>query len=436
MKFTYKGALVPKKELDKSLKKLEEYTKKLKGVVKAKSSYINEDEASINLPEDKRVLQDVLAMVKKKKTRCLRYVFVIGIGGSNLGTKAVYDALFSDNNIADLTVYPKLIFLDTNNPELMSKIPQLITKKVKKSKQVSVVLISKSGGTLETMTNFETLIGALNKELRDINQRIVAITGEGSKLWNKSKEVGIDTLPVPPKVGGRYSVLSPVGLFPLGLIGVDIKSLLQGALSIRNKILSSKPEQNSAAISAAITYYHNKNGKNINNLYFFVPALESLGKWHQQLMAESLGKEHDKNGKRVFAGVTPMTSIGSTDHHSLMQLYLGGPNDKTTAFISVEKRDKVAVPKKLFLNLTPSVKGRTLESIMNAVLEGTEITYTKQKRPFTDIKLERLNEFSLGEFMQFKMLEIMYLAQLLNINAFDQPHVELYKTETKKILEK
>ena len=151
------------------------------------------------------------------------------------------------------------------------------------------------------------------------------------------------------------------------------------------------------------------------NEFYFAPELESLGKWYRQLVGESLGKSHD-------VGITPIVSIGSTDLHSMAQLYFGGPRDKFTNLIRVENEQGTAALAKSFFK------------IMNAIYGGVRAAYIKNQLPFTEIIFEDISEHTLGAYMQFKTMEIMYLGRLMDVNAFDQPAVEDYKEETRKLL--
>ena len=186
---------------------------------------------------------------------------------------------------------------------------------------------------------------------------------------------------------------------------------------------------NNALTFAAHTFTHYTKGHTIHNTFFFAPELESLGKWYRQLMAESLGKD----GK----GLTPIVSIGSTDLHSMAQLYFGGANNTITNIVTAPSKGTVRVPKKLvFPGLVENVSGKSLESIMQAISQGTKTTYKKLKRPMVSIELEKLDARELGYYLQTRMIEIMYLAQLLDVNAFDQPMVKSYKKETRGLLKK
>ena len=185
-------------------------------------------------------------------------------------------------------------------------------------------------------------------------------------------------------------------------------------------------KENPAQISSTFLFHHLTMGKNIHDSFFFHPELESLGKWYRQLMGESIGKEG--------GGITPIVTIGSIDLHSMAQLYLGGPKDKTTEFIYSNKSAEGAIPQEALFPSLNTVSGKSISVVMSAIQEGTSTAYQKQQLPFFEIAFDEVNCFELGSYMQYKMMEIMYLAHLLKINAFDQPQVELYKIETKRIL--
>ena len=242
---------------------------------------------------------------------------------------------------------------------------------------------------------------------------------------------------IPKNVGGRYSVFSPVGQFPLAIIGLDIKELLQGACDAVQQCTLPEVEKNPAALSSIIKYEHYKNNAvNINDLFVFSVQLEAMGRWYRQLMGESLGKEFDIDGNKVDVGITPTFSVGSTDLHSVGQLYLGGPRDKFITFLDIEEyKGPIAVPNfPEFKNLVAKIQGKTLPSIMDAILKGVKEAYKKNERPFCSLVLPTLSPYYMGQLLQFYMIEIMYLGFLLRVNPFDQPHVELYKEETRKLL--
>lgn len=404
----------------------------------AKRGGYEDKESSINLPVDEVLLRDVLAASEAKSERELKYIIVIGIGGSNLGTKAIYDSLYGFFDQFEPDRFPKVLFADTNDPKTITKLTDFLVTHIQDPSEFVVNSISKSGGTTETIANTEFIVGALRERFGDtVYERMVVTSDTGSPLWTSAVERGITALSIPKNVGGRFSVFSSVGLFPLALLGLDVRALREGARAMRKRCLSEPIQTNPAMLSAIILFSHLKKGKTINDNFIFHPELESLGKWYRQLMGESIGKEKDWDGNIVHTGITPRVSIGSTDLHSVGQLYLGGPQDKTTTFISTKRvASTTLMPRRrLFPNLIESLHDKSLDQIMRAILEGTKIAYLKNKLPFMEVILPDISEHSLGEFLQFKMIEMMYLGSLLRVNAFDQPNVELYKIETKRILE-
>ena len=434
MKFSYKDTcLVSDKEIKKYSAQISDYVEHLRKVSKLKT--YDSSEGSINLPFDKEILKEVKKLVKLKNSPQLKYIIVIGIGGSSLGTQAIYDAVFSHYDVLENYRLPKIIFSNTVDPEFMEKLVILLSKRINNPKEFLIIPISKTGTTLETIVNLEVIYNTVKKFFFSVEDRIIAITDYKSKLWEIAKERNISTICIPTNVGGRYSVLSAVGLVPLSLVGVDIDSLLQGAREMRDLCLDKDISKNPALASAIISYAQFKQGKPMNNSFFFKPAFDSIGRWYRQLMGESLGKETDLDGKVVNTGITPIISIGSTDLHSVTQLFLGGPKDKTTTFISTKKELDIPLPHELsWQGLVDMIKGKSLIEVVHAELSGTQAAYKKRGLPYIDIVLDDSSEKSIGKFIQFKMMEMMYLGKLMNVNAFDQPSVEYYKVEIKRIL--
>lgn len=382
-------------------------------------------EASLCLPTDKEIETAVLNLVEKKKTADLRYNIVIGIGGSNLGTKAVYDALYGSVDNLTPDRYPKTFFLDTIDPKANSIFSRFISTHIKKESEFIISIISKSGTNTEPVVNAEVLLGNIKNRFAKWKERCVIITDTNSLMWKEGLRLGIDLLSIPKQVGGRYSVLSPVGLFPLAMANINVESLLKGAEEMRNMCLENSSE-NYALNSSVFQFLFWKQGKSIHNSFYFHPELESLGKWYRQLMGESIGKDQK--------GITPIVSVGSVDHHSMVQLYWGGPADKTTEIVYSQKTQDCIIPTEQLFPSLSSTKGKNTSEIVAAIQQGTSLAYDRQKQPYFEIVFDGINEHELGAYMQYKMIEILYLAQLMNINAFDQPQVELYKIETRKIL--
>ncbi|TSC77312.1 MAG: Glucose-6-phosphate isomerase [Parcubacteria group bacterium Gr01-1014_31] len=392
-------------------------------------------ESSLCLASDAVLSNNVTAAVKATATKSLKYLVVVGIGGSNLGTKAIYDAISGGFDVLEPRRFPKLLFADTVDPEWLQRLGRLMETEVKRSSEVVVNIISKSGSNTEPVANFEILYRHLSRRFPDAAHRLVVTTDEGSKLWQLAVTLGLRRLPIPKSVGGRYSVLSAVGLFPLAAAGYNIKALRGGAAAMLERCLAQRLEDNPAMLSACILYQQRQRGFLIHDTFVFHPELESLGKWYRQLMGESIGKEQDVGGKTVNAGMFPTVSVGSTDLHSVGQLYLGGPKAVVTTFVTTAKSASVKIPSKLALaGLVSGIAGKTAVGVMDAILSGVKIAYGKRGLPFMEVILDDVSERSLGEFMQFKMMEMMYLGKLMNVNAFDQPNVEAYKVETRRIL--
>lgn len=395
-------------------------------------------ESSLILSLDGVFRNNLLQKIQEKKNKELKYVIVVGIGGSNLGTMALYQALRG----IDVFMHEgdaKIIFLDTVSPTLISQAVNFLNVKVSSPEEIIVNVISKSGETTETVANFEVIYDILKKRFGDkINSRIVFTTDKGSKLWNKAEELKLDCLEIPEKVGGRYSILSSVGLFPLGLANFNIEGFWNGAAEMTKRCTSKDIFQNPALISAIATYVNYTKGVNIYNSFYFNPELKTLGRWHIQLMAESIAKELNLNGEKVNVDIIPIVSIGSTDLHSEATLFLSEPKHEFTQFIHAsQKENSPVIPKDLFMpGLVDNLSGKSIADVMGAIYYGVKIAYLKNALPYSEIVMHDISEDSLGQYLQLKMIETMYLARLLNVNAFDQPRVEDYKRETREILKK
>ncbi len=395
-------------------------------------------EASLLLPLDAAMLNEVNDCVKRFATTKLKYVIVIGIGGSNLGTQAVYDALVAGEG-AKKSSHPQLIFADTIATPLLNDIVALCTSEIASAPEILINLISKSGSTTESIANFEILYAALLPRFPQILERIVVTTDKDSPLWIRATQLGIGLLPIPHMVGGRFSVFSPVGLFPLALAGVNVGELRAGAEDFLKTCVGNRGEKNLAQESAEAIYQAHGAGVNILNFFFFNPEFESLGKWARQLYAESLGKEKDLKGNIIHTGITPVVSIGSTDLHSMAQLYLGGPRNMMTIFLHVKEKESAAftiTPDALFIDLLPQLEGKSPEVIMDAIYSGVKEAYRAHQLPFGEIDFSERSPYMLGVFLEWQMLTVMYLGRMFNVNTFDQPNVEDYKKITRVILEK
>lgn len=442
MKLTYKDALVSWDDMWETAYTVADYTRHLSDIAGEQGGRYEEPESSINLPVDAEIYAAVDAVAERARTTFLKYIIVVGIGGSNLGTKAVYDGIRGTLDPffePDRGETPKIIFADTTSPRLLGDLEVFLERSVEVPKEVLINIVSKSGTTTETIADFEVLYSFLEKHFKgdeDVKKSVVVTTDRDSALWKQAEEKGFELLAVPKNIGGRYSVFSAVGLFPLLLAGINVKEMLAGARAMRERCIQSDVAKNPALSSAVLTYLHNQRGASISNTFFFNPHLESVGRWYRQLLGESIGKKYAFGGEEVNAGITPIISIGSTDLHSMAQLYFGGPKDKFTTFVYAPEESKgIVVPhESVFPMLAQGIGGKEVEEIMGAIFEGVKEAYKKNGLPFIEASLPDTNEYALGQFLQWKMMEMMYLAHLLNINAFDQPDVEDYKRETRRIL--
>ncbi len=432
IKFSFENVMIPQKSILETAEKLKPFIKNMRSHT---SKGYDDAKAPIKLLDDENMLNKVKQSIEDKQRLKPECLIVVGIGGSNLGTIAVQEAVLG-RQYNQLNPSTKVLYADTVDPDLLKTIITLIEPILKKRGNVVLNVISKSGTTTETIVNFQVLIDRLRQYKNDYKNHVVVTSDKDSKLWNLAIKEGFNVLEIPEKVVGRYSVFSPVGLFPLGLLGIKIEHLLNGAKSIRETCIDGDLEKNPAAISASVQYLHYRSGKNISDLFLFSKDLESIGKWCRQLLAESIGKEFNKKGLRVNTGITPTVSIGSTDLHSVVQLYLGGPYDKLTTFVSVENSNsQINVPMaEGYPELVHGIQGKSLADVMSAILEGTKSAFKKDGRPFMEIRLPDKSEYSVGQFLQFKMMETIYLGYLFDVNPFDQPNVEGYKEETRKIL--
>lgn len=427
IKFSHKESSgVSLSELSGTIESLKEYRERLRAV--ADTTGYDAPESSINLPFDEGMHNEIETVAAKFKTPAFKYIIHIGIGGSSLGAQAIYNALFGNYDAFTHHRFPKIIFVDTNCSGMIKIIRDLF-RVLQNSEEVVIHVVSKSGTTTETIANFEIIYALLTERFGEVKDRVVVTTDRGSKLWAVGEAQGFTCVSIPQNVGGRYSVLSAAGILSLSLVGIDTHALREGASLMRENCLTESNTENIALISAAILYEHYKKGISIHNNFLFHPELESLGKWYRQLVGESLGK----GGK----GILPIVSIGSSDLHSVAQLYLGGPKNTFTTFVHTENGNKGAkfptMP--ILSDLVPGIAGKDFTEITRAIYGGVLEAYKKRTLPFVEIVFPEISARTLGAYVQLKMIETMYLAHLLGVNAFDQPNIEEYKAETRRMLE-
>jgi len=392
-------------------------------------------EASLRLPFDENLLKKSHTLATKLAGPKLTYILDIGIGGSNLGAKALYEATAGTMD-AHTPFAPKMLFADTCSPEILADITEILLSEITEKEEIIIIVASKSGTTTETIMNASVLVSALEQKLGSLSDRIVCITDEGSPLWQMGDKQKFHLLPVPKMVGGRFSVFSPAGIFPLLCVGIEGKDLFRGAQSVIDDTIDRGVESDSFKLAQDIIAWHEK-GAVTFDLFVFHPELESVGKWYRQLFAESIGKGKKMDGTPTTHRMVPTVSIGSTDLHSFEQMHLAQPHLTARLLVRAHAphwEHQFLAEDKVFAPLVPGVSHRAPCEILDAIYKGVTETYHARGISYGEIALTDLDPESLGALMQFIMCTTIHLANLLNINAFDQPNVEAYKDATRRIL--
>ena len=359
---------------------------------------------------------------------------VLGIGGSALGNIALHRALnpATYNLLSrDRRGGPRLFVLDNVDPGLVGEVLDAIRREDPDFARTVINVISKSGETAETAAQFMVLRAMLRSALGpDYASHIVAITDPARGTMRSICDAeGYAALPVPEGVGGRFSVLSPVGLFSAAMCGIDIDALLDGAADMDARC--SEAECNPAAVLAWLLVELGRRGKTNHVLMPYSNALDGLADWFRQLWAESLGKRVDTEGNEVWAGFTPIKALGATDQHSQIQLYREGPNDKVIGFLEVESvaRD-VEIPSDLDVEALRYLHGATLGELLSAEKRATEYALMESQRPNFTIAFPRLDAWHVGQFIQLWEITTAYAGLMLGIDPYDQPAVETGKVAT------
>ena len=360
-------------------------------------------------------------------------VLVLGIGGSALGGMAVCEALLKPywnlltpeqrNN------FPRIFFLDNVDPDQINGLLNILDLK-----KTLVNVITKSGSTAETMSQFMILKNRLQAELGDNYVRhIVATTDKNSGILRQiSNEEGYKTFVIPDDVGGRFSVFSAVGLLPFALVGIDIEELVQGVKDMDLALKNTDIRHNIAAQNALIHYLMDtQKGKNLSVMMPYSSRLKYISDWFVQLWAESLGKEKDNDGNTVHIGPTPIKALGATDQHSQIQLYNEGPNNKLINFIRVKEFDTtLEIPKIFEFTGIGYLGGNTVNSLINAEADATKVALIDYQRPNVTITLEKVNPYNVGQLLYMLEVQTAITGELYNINTFNQPGVEQAKNYT------
>jgi len=354
---------------------------------------------------------------------------VIGIGGSALGNRFLHKALnhpyYNMLPYHDRKGCPRVFILDSIDPDYLTGLFDILDLK-----KTVFNVITKSGSTSETMANFMVIKDKLEKEVgRDkAKDHIISTTDreKGSLLKIALKE-GYKTFYIPSNVGGRYSVLSAVGLLSAAVTGIDIDDLLAGAADMADRCNSGDPFSNPALLGAIFQYLAYKRGKNITVIMPYTESLDGFGDWYCQLWAESLGKFDGERG----IGQTPVKAIGARDQHSLLQLFLDGPNDKIFTLIAVENRNKDFEISRMDSDTGINyLSGSTLGKLLSSEFRATGYVLTKKERMNYQIILPDITPNIIGQLIFLYMSMTAHAGEFLRIDAFNQPAVEEGKAIT------
>jgi len=362
------------------------------------------------------IMEDALAYAASNKAiEESDTIVVIGIGGSSLGTKAI-ESIFKHQN----PDAKKMIFLE--NPDEIDLSEKMAS--IKKEKTVFIV-VSKSGSTIETISIFKEIIERFSLDFADDDkQRVMTITDENSVLHQFSDHYGIKSFHIPANVGGRFSVLSAVGVVPLSIAGYDVKSILEGASVMAENFFSKKENH---ILKKAAHFAIQKKETPMNVVFSYANCLEDFTKWYVQLWGESLGKiDKDTN----HTGLTPIGHIGSVDQHSFLQLIMQGPRDKTVTFIKVdnfEKEIKIPNISLKFIEKADFINGYSFNELIDGECEATKESIIKEGISVDAITLDVLNEKNIGKLIMYYELLTSLCGIMLGVNTYNQPGVEIGK---------
>ncbi len=386
-----------------------------------------------DLPYNKEISKNVKKIAAEVKDGCENLV-VLGIGGSALGSIALQTALnpYMYNLDPKQRKGPRLFVFDNVDPVQLASFLDWVGSKLRKT---IINVISKSGRTAETAAQFMIISEILLDKLgpKGYKNQVVATTDPKSGTLRKiANQTGFHCLEVPDGVGGRFSVLSAVGLFSAAMCGIDIDSLLAGARDMDEKVSSTDFYKNPAAVNAAINHHFYNRGKKISVMMPYSYALKDLSDWFRQLWAESLGKAKDLAGSQVHVGPTPVKALGTTDQHSQVQLYREGPNDKLFTFLEVAKfgRDLKIGPAADCAPELAFLAGAKLSKLLNSEKKATEYALLHDNRPCMTVLFDSINAYTVGQFIYMYEVTTSIAGALFGINTYDQPAVELGKDAT------
>ena len=398
---------------------------------------ISEDKANgemgfMELPkQSKKLISEIEKEVQKRKE--YKNFVVIGIGGSALGNIALQTALnkpYYNIDSQKRNGKPRLFVPDNADPvRLKSLLSSLDLEKTLFN------VITKSGSTAETMSQFLIAREAVAKEIGEdeLSDHFIATTSKDSGYLRVIAErEDFKTFHIPDGVGGRFSVLTPVGLISAAFCGIDIRKLLEGSADMAERCSSSDLKENPAYLNGLLHYLAYNKGKTISVMMPYAHQLKDMADWYRQLWAESLGKKVNRSNKKINVGPTPIKALGATDQHSQVQLYMEGPHDKIITFIEVENyAEKVKIPEKYQdIEGVNYLGGHTLNELIKTEKKSTELALTERNRLNETIILPEINEYTIGQLIYMLELQTVFTGELFDVNYFNQPGVELGKQYT------
>ncbi len=366
-------------------------------------------------------------------------VVILGIGGSALGSRTIREALlgplWNQGGMEERDHFPRLYVLDNVDPGTVSEVLDRLDLR-----RTLFNVVSKSGSTAETMAQYLVVAQRLRSVVGEESARghFLFTTGSDQGALRRIAEAEeIPTLPVPENVGGRFSVLSPVGLLPAAVVGIEIRELLEGAAEIDERCRTPDLRENPAGLLATLLHHADTElGAGIHVLMPYADRLRTLALWHQQLWAESLGKAEDREGRSVHVGPTPLPALGATDQHSQVQLFMEGPRDKVVMFLAV-RSPEAAVP---IPDLHPGIPqmgylgGHTLAELLDAERRATTEALRRRGRLNMTLEIETLDARTLGALFMLFEIATVYAGALYGVNPLNQPGVELGKELTYGLL--
>lgn len=371
------------------------------------------------LPSDAALAQRCADVAKKLKGSFDTLV-VFGIGGSSLGGRMLVEALAPPEGI------PSVRFVDNVDPVRFER--ALLDLDLERT---CFNVISKSGGTVETAAQFVIVRDLLKQRLGDegYRARVVATTDPAKGLMHDiASGDGLEMLPIPGNVGGRFSVLTAVGLLPAAFAGVDVAALLDGAMAMRERCSGDDVAKNPALALAALHHLADtKLGRKIHVVMPYSDRLRAFGEWYCQLWGESLGKAKSRAGQEVHVGPTPVVAVGSTDQHSQIQLYVEGPEDKLLDFIAVKEHGAEAPFPSSLPEGYAYLQGHTMAGLFDAERRGTALALARLGRPSTMTTIERVSPEAIGGLVFLWEAATAFAGELYDIDSFDQPGVEMGK---------